>query len=57
MLSKNLKKWLTVAALLGCGLAMAQSEPTLNQVYEAANAGKLQQAQVMMQQVLVAHRR
>ena len=55
MLSKNLKKWLTVVALLGCGLAMAQSEPTLNQVYEAANAGKLEQAQVMMQQVLVAH--
>jgi hypothetical protein len=55
MLSRNFKKWLTVAALLGCSLAMAQSEPTLNQVYEAANAGKLEQAQVMMQQVLVAH--
>jgi uncharacterized protein len=55
MLSRNIKKWLTVAALLGCSLAMAQSEPTLNQVYEAANAGKLEQAQVMMQQVLVAH--
>jgi uncharacterized protein len=55
MLSRNIKKWLTVAALLGCSLAMAQSEPTLNQIYEAANAGKLEQAQVMMQQVLVAH--
>jgi uncharacterized protein len=55
MLSRNIKKWLTVAALLGCSLAMAQSEPTLNQVYEAANAGKMEQAQVMMQQVLVAH--
>jgi uncharacterized protein len=55
MLSRNIKRWLTVAALLGCSLAMAQSEPTLNQVYEAANAGKLEQAQVMMQQVLVAH--
>ena len=55
MLSRTIKKWLTVAALLGCGLALAQSEPTLNQVYEAANAGKLEQAQVMMQQVLVAH--
>ena len=31
------------------------SEPTLNQVYEAAHAGKFDQAQVMMQQVLVAH--
>jgi uncharacterized protein len=55
MLSRNIKRWLAVAALLGCSLAMAQSEPTLNQVYEAANAGKLEQAQVMMQQVLVAH--
>ena len=48
-------KWLAVAALLGCGLAMAQSEPTLNQVYDAANAGHMEQAQAMMQQVLVAH--
>jgi hypothetical protein len=48
-------KWLAVAALLGFGLAMAQSEPTLNQVYEAANAGHMEQAQTMMQQVLVAH--
>lgn len=49
-------KWLVVAALLlGFGFAMAQSEPTLNQVYEAAQAGRLEQAQVMMQQVLVAH--
>lgn len=49
-------KWLVVVALmLGFGFAMAQSEPTLNQVYEAAQAGRLEQAQTMMQQVLVAH--
>lgn len=49
-------KWLAMAALLlGFGLAMAQSEPTLNQVYEAAQSGRLEQAQTMMQQVLVAH--
>jgi uncharacterized protein len=54
--SKRVGKWLAVAAILGYGLAaMAQSEPTLNQVYEAAQSGKLDQAQVMMQQVLVAH--
>ena len=53
---KHAAKWLAIASLVGFGLAaMAQSEPTLNQVYEAANAGKLEQAQVMMQQVLVAH--
>ena len=49
-------KWLVVVALmLGFGFAAAQSEPTLNQVYEAAQAGRLEQAQTMMQQVLVAH--
>ncbi|MEY2953259.1 MAG: hypothetical protein RLZZ401_1346, partial [Pseudomonadota bacterium] len=37
------------------GFAMAQAEPTLHQIYEATQAGKLDQAQVMMQQVLVAH--
>lgn len=49
-------RWLTIAALVSGGWAMAQNaEPSLNQVYEAAHAGKLEQAQVMMQQVLVAH--
>ena len=61
MLKPSIKQrvglWLSVVALLGFGLsAMAQSaEPTLNQIYEAAQAGRLEQAQVMMQQVLVAH--
>ena len=44
-----------MAFLLGCGLAMAQSEPSLNAVYATAQEGKLDQAQVMMQQVLIAH--
>ena len=48
-------KWLLLAFLLNFGLAMAQTEPTLTQVYAAAQAGKLDQAQVMMQQVLVSH--
>jgi len=48
-------RWLVVALFLSFGLAMAQSEPSLNQVYAAAQAGKLGEAQVMMQQVLVAH--
>ena len=51
---QSVGKWLAVAALFGFGLAMAQSEPTLNQVYDAANAGRMEQAQTMMQQVLVA---
>lgn len=57
MLILSRKRWLAMVALLllGAGFAMAQSEPTLNQVYEAARAGKFDQAQVMMQQVLVTH--
>src|SRR5450759_5407336 len=54
-IKRSLGKWLLVAALLNVGLAMAQAEPTINQVYQAAQAGRLEQAQVMMQQVLVAH--
>lgn len=54
-IKRRVAQWLAVAALLGCGLAMAQSEPTLKQVYAEAQAGRLEQAQVMMQQVLVAH--
>ncbi len=53
--TQRLGKWLAIAAMLGFGLAMAQSEPTLNQVYEAAQSGKMDQAQTMIQQVLVAH--
>lgn len=50
-----LKKWIFIATLMSCAAVMAQSEPTLNQVYEAAQAGKLVQAQEMMRYVLVAH--
>ncbi len=53
--TQRLGKWLAIAAMLGFGLAFAQSEPTLNQVYEAAQSGKMDQAQTMIQQVLVAH--
>lgn len=48
-------KWLVVTLFLSFGFAMAQSEPSIDQVYAAAQAGKLEQAQTMMQQVLVAH--
>jgi len=52
---QRLSQWLVLATLLGFGYAMAQTEPTLNQVYATAQAGKLDQAQVMIQQVLVGH--
>ncbi len=53
--TQRLGKWFAIAAMLSFGLAFAQSEPTLNQVYEAAQSGKMDQAQTMIQQVLVAH--
>jgi hypothetical protein len=46
---------LVVASALSAGLAIAQQEPTMDQIYTTAQAGKLDQAQVMVQQVLVAH--
>lgn len=52
---QNIGKWLLLGALLASSLAFAQSEPTLNQIYQAAQSGQIEQAQVMMQQVLVAH--
>lgn len=46
---------MVIALCLGAGLAMAQAEPTLNEIYATAQAGKIDQAQVMVQQVLVSH--
>jgi hypothetical protein len=54
-MNTTMSRWLMAVAVVWSGLAMAQSEATLNQVYEAAKAGNLEQAQVMMQQVLVSH--
>ncbi len=50
-------QWLAVAAVfgfVGLGSVMAQAEPSMNQIYQAAQAGKLDEAQVMIQQVLIA---
>jgi hypothetical protein len=46
---------IVAASLLSAGVAMAQAEPTMNQIYAAAQAGKVDEAQVMVQQVLVSH--
>lgn len=55
-LSRHAAPWLLAVALAGSsGLALAQAEPTLNQIYATAQAGKLDQAQVMVQQVLISH--
>ena len=55
MLIRLMKQILLIAALLCFGHAMAQTEPTLNQVYEAAQSGRLKDAQQMMNKVLAAH--
>lgn len=52
---KQTLKWFLVAFFFSYGLAMAQAEPTLNQVYATAQSGKLDQAQLMIQQVLISH--
>ena len=44
-----------VVALMSAGFVMAQAEPTMNQIYSTAQAGKLDEAQVMVQQVLISH--
>ena len=54
-LLQRIGQWLAIAALLSFGLAFAQSEPTLSQINAAAQSGQLDQAQVMIQQVLIAH--
>lgn len=50
-----LTKVLVFAWLVTSGLAMAQSEPSMSQIYSTAQAGKLDDAQVMVQQVLLSH--
>ena len=48
-------KWLVVAAFMSFGFAMAQSEPTMNEIYATAQSGKLDEAQKMITHVLVTH--
>lgn len=55
MLNRSFNKWFAIAALLSCSFAMAQVEPTINQIYDAARSGKVEKAESMMQQVLTAH--
>ncbi len=47
--------WLLLAFCLSFGFAMAQSEPGIKEIYAVAQAGRLEEAQVMVQQVLVTH--
>lgn len=53
--TRRVVQWLVMAFFLGFGMAMAQTEPTMSQIYATAQSGKLADAQVMIQQVLVLH--
>ena len=58
---KNSLRLILASLALACAAftvntpALAQAEPSINQIYEAAQSGKLDQAQTMIQQVLILH--
>jgi hypothetical protein len=52
---KLFAQMLVVVSLVVGGYAMAQSEPSMNQIYATAQAGKLAEAEVLVQQVLLNH--
>jgi hypothetical protein len=52
---RTLASVMLLVSLMAAGNAMAQSDPSMNQIYATAQAGKLDEAQVMVQQVLVLH--
>lgn len=54
-LFKLFARLLMVASLLSVGSTMAQSPPSMNDIYATAKAGDLEKAQVMVQQVLLSY--
>lgn len=46
---------LVLALVVAGGHALAQTEPTMDQIYAAAKGGQLDKAQTMIQQVLIGH--
>lgn len=52
---KNALLALLAGAMLAIALPASAAEPSLHEVYQAANAGRLDQAQRMMHEVLQAH--
>jgi len=55
LLWRSLGSAFALAMLLVWGAAVAQTEPTMDQVYAAAKSGQLDKAQTMIQQVLIGH--
>ncbi|HOE43863.1 MAG TPA: hypothetical protein PLB25_19875, partial [Rhodoferax sp.] len=54
-LPKFFAKLLVVASMMFAVFAVAQSGPSMSEIYAKAQAGKLDEAQVMVQQVLISH--
>ena len=52
---RSLGSAFALVMLLVGGKAVAQTEPTMDQVYAAAKSGQLDKAQTMIQQVLIGH--
>lgn len=52
---KRLLSTLSLLAMLGASLPALATEPTLHQVYQAAEAGRMAEAQQMMKEVLQQH--
>ncbi len=52
---RSLGSAFALAMLLVGGKAVAQTEPTMDQVYATAKSGQLDKAQTMIQQVLIGH--
>ncbi len=52
---KKILRCLMLVGAIGFGVSVHAAEPSLHEVYQAANAGKLDEAQRMMQGVLQAH--
>jgi hypothetical protein len=56
MLRKITVSWVLVVAILGTGTALASgSDPTIEQIYQATQAGRMAQAEQMVAQVLQDH--
>lgn len=52
---KMLLKWLLALTCVWVGVAASAADPSMAQIYQAAEAGQLAQAQTMIQQVLQDH--
>ena len=53
--SQHASSFMAIALLVTCEIALAQNVPTLNQIVETAQSGRVKEAQQMLQQALIVH--